>query len=172
MIAVMQRGRTHPSIPDLFSAATARDASPAPANQVSSPKAAGDKATNTSLHRYVLPKDLPHALEQLDDSELVSLLAAAFHEAKRRDRLRPGLVARAFEGDDPTAKGLSKSNQRSKARQGHSAALSLTRGQVNAVRAAFKAGIGPSRIAREFGISKANVHKVLASDEGERVRRS
>ncbi len=125
MIAVMQRGRTQPSIPDLFSAATARDASPAPANQVSSPKAAGDKATNTSLHRYVLPKDLPHALEQLDDSELVSLLAAAFHGAKRRDRLRPGLVARAFEGDDPTAKGLSKSNQRSKARQGHSAALSL-----------------------------------------------
>jgi len=47
----------------------------------------------------VLPNDLPHALKQLDDSELVSLLAAAFDEAKRRDRLRPGLVASAEVGD-------------------------------------------------------------------------
>ena len=82
------------------------------------------------------------------------------------------LVASALEGGDPTAKRSPKSNQRSKARQGPSATLSLTRGQVNAVRAAFKAGIGPSRIAREFGILKIDVHKVLASDEGERGRRS
>jgi hypothetical protein len=40
----------------------------------------------------------------------------------------------------------------------------LTRGQVNAVRAAFKAGITPSRIARQFGISQSNVRKALASD--------
>jgi DNA invertase Pin-like site-specific DNA recombinase len=40
----------------------------------------------------------------------------------------------------------------------------LTRGQVNAVRAAFKAGIKPSRIARQFGISQSDVKKVLASD--------
>jgi DNA-binding transcriptional regulator LsrR (DeoR family) len=48
----------------------------------------------------------------------------------------------------------------------------LTRGQVNAVRAAFKAGIGPSRIAREFGISQADVRKLLASDAREREKRS
>jgi hypothetical protein len=92
---------------------------------------------------HVLSKDLPHALKRLDDSELVSLLAAALNEAKRRDGPRRGLVASAFEGSDPTAKRSPKSNQRSKVRQGHSAPLSLTRGQVNAVRAAFKAGIGP-----------------------------
>jgi len=45
------------------------------------------------------------------------------------------------------------------------AEISLTRGQVNAVRAAFKAGITPSRIARQFGISQSNVRKALASDE-------
>jgi hypothetical protein len=33
----------------------------------------------------------------------------------------------------------------------------LTRGQVNAVRAAFKAGIKPSVIARQFGISQSDV---------------
>ena len=88
----MPRGRTQPPTPDLFSA----DAFPAPASQGPSPKAAADKA-----HRYVLPKDLPPALKQLDDSELVSLLAAAFDEAKRRDKLRPGLMASALEGRDP-----------------------------------------------------------------------
>jgi len=164
----MPRGRTQPPTPDLFSA----DAFPAPASQGPSPKAAADKAADNSLHWYVLPKDLPHALKQLDDSELVSLLAAAFDEAKRRDKLRPGLMASALEGRGPTAKGSPRNDQRPRARQGHSAALSLTRGQVNAVRAAFKAGIGPSRIAREFGISRTDVHKVLASDAGERERRS
>src|SRR6266536_4297853 len=120
-----------------------------------------------SLHRYVLPKDLPGALKQLDDSELASLLAAALDEAKRRDRLPPGLERT----NAAVGKALPKRNQRPTARQGHSAAPSLTRGQVNAVRAAFRAGIGPSRIAREFGISKADVHKVLASDARESGRR-
>jgi len=161
----MPRGRTQPPIPDLFSAAT-RDAFPAPAKQGPSPKAAADKAADNSLHRYVLPKDLPHALKQLDDSELVSLLAAAFDEGKRRDKLRPDLAAIVQGSGKPSL----KSNQRPKARQGHSATLSLTRGQVNAVRAAFKAGIGPSRIAREFGISQADVRKVLASDAREREK--
>jgi hypothetical protein len=45
------------------------------------------------------------------------------------------------------------------------AEVHLTRGQVNAVRAAFKAGITPTRIARQFGISQSNVRKALASDE-------
>jgi hypothetical protein len=167
MIAAMPRDRTQPSMSDLFSA-VARDALLTPTNQVPTPKAAVDKAADAFLRRYVLPKDLPHALKQLDDSELVSLLGAAFEEAKRRDKLRPGLMASVFEGGDPTARGSPKRNQRYKAHQGHSVTLSLTRGQVNAVRAAFKAGIGPSRIAREFGISRTDVHKVLASDAGER----
>ena len=42
--------------------------------------------------------------------------------------------------------------------------VSLTRGKINAVRAAFKAGIKPSVIARQFGISQSDVRKVLASD--------
>jgi len=45
--------------------------------------------------------------------------------------------------------------------------LSWLRGfpKVNAVRAAFKAGITPSRIARQFGISQSNVRKALATDD-------
>ena len=44
----------------------------------------------------------------------------------------------------------------------------LTRGQVNAVRSAFKAGITPSRIAREFGIPLSDVRQALARDETKR----
>jgi transposase-like protein len=44
-------------------------------------------------------------------------------------------------------------------------AVHLTQGKLNAVRAAFKAGVTPSRIARQFGISQSNVRKALASDQ-------
>jgi DNA-binding CsgD family transcriptional regulator len=43
----------------------------------------------------------------------------------------------------------------------------LTRGQLNAVRAAFKAGITPTRIARQFGLSQGDVRAALKSDKGE-----
>jgi DNA-binding transcriptional regulator LsrR (DeoR family) len=43
----------------------------------------------------------------------------------------------------------------------------LTRGQINAVRAVFKAGIKPSRIARQFGLSQSDVRKALAMGASE-----
>jgi DNA invertase Pin-like site-specific DNA recombinase len=48
------------------------------------------------------------------------------------------------------------------------AAAPLTQGKLNAVRAAFKAGVTPSRIARQFGISQSDVRKALASDLAKR----
>jgi hypothetical protein len=40
----------------------------------------------------------------------------------------------------------------------------LTKGKLNAVRAAFKAGVKPSVIARQFGISQSDVRKALAAE--------
>jgi hypothetical protein len=40
-------------------------------------------------------------------------------------------------------------------------------GQLNAVRAAFKAGVTPARIARQFGLSHSDVRKALASEASE-----
>jgi predicted DNA-binding protein (UPF0251 family) len=51
-----------------------------------------------------------------------------------------------------------------KRRQADVPEVSLTRGQVNAIRASFKAGITPSRIARQFGVSQSDVRKALATD--------
>jgi hypothetical protein len=45
---------------------------------------------------------------------------------------------------------------------GEDRADSLTTGKLNAVRAAFKAGVKPSAIARQFGISQSDVRRVLA----------
>jgi hypothetical protein len=44
----------------------------------------------------------------------------------------------------------------------------LAQGKLNAVRAAFKAGVKPSRITREFGISQSDVRKALAGDKNMR----
>ena len=44
-------------------------------------------------------------------------------------------------------------------------AVSLPQGKLNAVRAAFKAGLTPARIAREFGISRSDVSRALSGDD-------
>jgi F0F1-type ATP synthase delta subunit len=88
---------------------------------------------------------LPKAVRQLDDQELEQLLSVVIAEQKRR------------------AKKLSAEISR-KQRVEVVAALPLTQGKLNAIRAAFKAGITPSRIARQFGISQSDVRKALASE--------
>jgi hypothetical protein len=49
------------------------------------------------------------------------------------------------------------------------AAIHLTLGKLNAVRAAFKVGVKPSQIARQFGLSQSDVRQALASDASARV---
>jgi predicted transcriptional regulator len=54
---------------------------------------------------------------------------------------------------------LESQEQRPKA---ESPTKSLPQGKLNAVRAAFKAGVTLARIAREFGLSQADVRKALS----------
>jgi DNA invertase Pin-like site-specific DNA recombinase len=97
--------------------------------------------------RHVLPGDLPKAVRHLDDHELDQLLSAVIAEQKRRcKKLAPKISEpRRVEVVRP-----------------------LTQGKLNTVRAAFKAGVTPSRIARQFGISQSDVRKALASDIAKR----
>ena len=103
--------------------------------------------------RHVLPKDLPNAIKHLDDRELDRLIAASLEEAKRRGRIPPSVPAVEPASPRPS---LTKKPPQVEMPQ-------LPRGQINAVRAAFKAGIKPTAIARQFGISQSDVRKVLAS---------
>jgi len=158
----MGRGPTEQETSNLFSADGVKASGPS-----SSTSDATKGATETALQRYVLPKNLRHALKHLSDSELDELFEAAFDEAKRRGRL-PRSIGINSTPSSRHPPDLTK-KQSSLDKSGHQRKVdSLTRGQVNAVRAAFKAGITPSRIARQFGISQANVRKALASDEPRR----
>ena len=149
----MERDRTGPATPDLLSTNLVQDGSP-PTRRVS----AAEAATDTAAKRHILPKDLPNAVKYLTDSELDLLITASVQEAKRRGRLPPRVQPNPT--DEPVRKQWSSRDKR----QAEVSNVSLTRGQVNAVRAATKAGIKPSQIARQFGISQSDVRKVLASD--------
>lgn len=145
----MGRDRTQQAIPDLFSTESSQEIFSPATKQVSPGRE----------QPHILPKDLPNAIKYLNDQELDLLTAACLEEAKRRGRSPPRVQA-----DESVPKRSSRTDKSFHGRQVEVATVSLTRGQVNAVRAAFKAGIKPSRIARQFGISQSDVRKVLASD--------
>jgi hypothetical protein len=134
----MGREPTNQCKSDLFSAAGVENTSPPATNPASSANA----------RPHVLPKDLPNAVKHLNDEELDRLLVVTLAEAKRRGR-----------DTTPTDKRFPSRKVE--------APVSLTRGQLNAVRAAFKAGITPTRIARQFGLSQGDVRAALKSDKGE-----
>jgi hypothetical protein len=127
---------------------------------------AAKRATETATQRQILPKNLRHAITQLSDGELDELFEAVFDETKRRGRLPPSVrtdtTPSALHPSGSTTKRLPPTDKRR--RRTDSAEVSLTRGQVNAIRASFKAGITPSRIARQFGVSQSDVGKALATD--------
>jgi hypothetical protein len=139
----MSTARTPATTPNLFSHASAREPSPSQ-NPPSSSLAVAKAINNLASPRNVLPKNLAAAVKHLGDRELDQLLSAVLDEQKRR-RQKP-------------------SERRSGKRRAEAASIPLTRGQTNAVRAAFKAGVTPSRIARQFGLSQSDVRKALASD--------
>ena len=116
------------------------------------PKGKAEPESLASQQRHFLPKDLAGALKRLDDVEIDALLAAVTTEAERRGR-RPPSPAK----EKPVAD--AKPQRRQEAAE--DGAGSLTTGKLNAVRAAFKAGVKPSAIARQFGISQSDVRKAL-----------
>ena len=94
-----------------------------------------------------MPSDLPTAIKHLNDQELEQLLAAVTAERHRRDKKPP-------------------SPERTPSKRPVEAeTVSLTPGKLSAVRAAFKAGVRPSKIAKQFGISQSDVRKVIANEK-------
>jgi hypothetical protein len=144
----MRSDRTKQAMPDLFSTVSSEEPLAPKTKPVTEAKA--EKA------RHVLPQDLPGAIRHLTDQELDLLIAASSAEAKRRSRSPPPTVQ--------TNDVIPKRSSRSLDGQPGEPVVSLTRGQINAVRAAFKAGFKPSIIARQFKISPTDVRKVLASN--------
>jgi hypothetical protein len=136
----MGNGRITPVTPNLFSTVSLREPSSMPPDP---PIPTADNAVSSP--RHVLPSDLPAAIKHLNDQELEQLLAAVTAEQQRRGK------------QPPTPK-------RTTSKLVEAPVVTLTIGKLNAVRAAFKAGVRPSKIAKQFGISQSDVRKVLASE--------
>lgn len=126
--------------PDLFSTPTTRGDG--------SSSALPTQATAEPA-RYFLPKDLPQALKALSDQELDQLSAAVLVEQQRRGKNPP-------------------SNENAPKGQIEEASPPMSVGKINAVRAAFKAGLKPSQIARQFRLSQSDVRKALADVKSKR----
>jgi hypothetical protein len=148
MITAMARDRSQHATPDLFSTASFRETTSPPKTQVSA------RTADAASQRYVLPEHLPNAIKHLTDRELDLLIAVSINEAKRRGRLPPSVQPKTPDELIP------KRSPSKDKRQFDLATVSLTRSQVNAVCAAFKAGITPSRIARQFGIPQSDAQGV------------
>jgi len=99
--------------------------------------------------RHLLPKDLARSLPWLDDAEIDLLLSAVTTEAQRRGRL-------------PNRKPQAEAKLAGRRTAVEETSRGLTKGKLNAVRAAFKAGVKPAAIARQFGISRSDVRSALA----------
>jgi hypothetical protein len=127
-------------IPDLFSMPH-REHAALPPNP---PIPTADKAASSP--RHILPSDLPAAIKYLNDQELDQLQAAVTTELQRRGKKPPV-------------------SDKTPSKRVEAAVISLTPAKLNAVRAAFKAGVRPSKIAKQFGIPQSDVRKALASDK-------
>ncbi|MCP3468451.1 hypothetical protein [Bradyrhizobium sp. CCGUVB23] len=107
----------------------------------------------------ILPSDLEGSLRHLDEATFARLLAGVLQEAKRR----------SISWSNPIEKKIPATSQvdTSSSQKGDSASdssgLSLRQGQINAIRAAFKAGIKIPTIARQFRLPQSTVRQVVAS---------
>ena len=145
------RRRSDPT-PDLFSSLPTAS----PPEHPPIPRGSVEAGVVPTQLRPLLPKDLAGALERLEDAEVDALLAAVNREARRRGRLRP---------TQPRGEQTAEARSAPRRVASHVDAGSLTTGKLNAVRAAFKAGIKPAAIARQFGISQADVKRALAAEK-------
>jgi DNA invertase Pin-like site-specific DNA recombinase len=140
--------RARSTTPDLFSVVSAGAAS-SPANPALESSAVTQQTAATSNARHILPADLANSIKQLADHDFNRLLSAVLAEQKRRGK-------------------ITGSNTTSQKRPVYTVPSSLTVGKANAIRAAFKAGVRPSQIARTFGISQSDVRRALGSDAAKR----
>ena len=171
IVGSMPLSRTQQQTADLFQTASAQEScrTHTPTRLTSAEQSAAVVSAADKLSsRHVLPRDLSSALNQLDDGELDRLFEATRNELQRRGRSptsTPVIRPTTRMNTEQRASGESTTTEKSpERRQPEESNVALTQGQVNAVRATFKAGITPSRIARQFGISQSDVRKVLASE--------
>ena len=116
-----------------------------------------------SSRPVLLPEDLVCSLRLLADAELERLQAAVVNEVARRGP--PPGVARATEREvRPSAGPKPASSRRPRNSPSVPVAPAVTAGKASAIRAAFRAGLKPAIIARQFGVPQSVVRQVLQGE--------
>jgi len=141
-----KRPRTD-SVPDLFTSAATSGEGSVP------------QLSPQPISRTVLPGDLPSALTHLSERDLTHLADALAAELRRR-RLPATLPVPHSDQMSERAK-PSRASSGLKTPVATDGAATLPQGKVNAIRAAVKAGVKPTMIARQFGVSLAAIRKAL-----------
>ena len=116
------------------------------------PESPTSKSPTDAGRPHLLPADLPNALKWLATEELATLAAAVVAEQQRRSPLEQEQAAMMAV---PAAS--------SRELKGETNVPGLTKSQVSAIRASFKAGVRPAAIGRQFGVSQAAVRAALAT---------
>jgi hypothetical protein len=100
------------------------------------------------MRRTVLPHKLAESLRHLPEEDILRLAEAVSVEMENR-----GLAA-------PKQKSLS-------ARSGTAdpALSQLTRSQINLIRSSIQAGVKPSTLSRQFGLTRAQITAALNSEK-------
>lgn len=152
-----KRQRPLESTPDLFTTAPQREPRIDRASVPSKPLIA---------RQCILPKDLSSALMRLTQDELNTLARTVNKELARRNmRIQP--ERNSGQEKEPKQTLASVGKKTDKRATSETNALPLTQSQINAIRAAFKAGVKPSTIARQFGVSRSAIQQAL-SDKADR----
>jgi predicted DNA-binding protein (UPF0251 family) len=136
--------RTKTTEPDLFSTEANRAQSSLSASQPQGDPSTRDASAAAPAARYVLPNNLHEMIKRLGEDEFDRLVLVVEAEQKRR---QPHATLSSKKTIIPSA---------------DLPPLALTASKINAVRAAFKAGVKIPQIARQFGISQSDVRKALS----------
>ena len=142
----MARDRSTPGTSDLFEP---------PSGAPLPPPSAAKPEVGVQI---VLPGNLPLALQSLDEANFNTLLRDVAVEARRRGGPSAAVAAEIADHNVTTTRAVRPPMTPSKVD-----ADKVPTGKANLIRAAFKAGLKPAAIAREFGISQSVVRGVLAS---------
>jgi len=105
----------------------------------------------------LLPANLEHSLTFLDGQEFSRLLTAVMQEASGRGVRAPTV-------SEPNPSPRLQGSRGLKPKVGSNETVTPTK--ANLVRAAIKAGVKPSALARQFGLSQAAIRQVLRSENG------
>ena len=122
-----------------------------------------ERKTEPAPRPVLLPDDLVSSLRQLADADLKRLRSAVENEVARRGLPR-GSRERSEREVRPSAAPRSASSRRPRNTPSVPVAPAVTTGKASAIRAAFRAGLKPAAIARQFGVPQSVVQQVLQGE--------